>query len=352
MALHAGGRAAVLLQPLAQREILGVGFERRHIGRRIVGRFRDDLARHPGPALHRVRFAPIGKPGQNRGLGEHAAQFRALVPHRNKLEAALGLIRETVVAGHGLIRHDEVGRDDVLHRQIVADQVLHELHRLLLQLGAGVAGQLGIELAVHFQHLELIQAQPLRGELIGEPREARIARSCAALPHPAACDSVPACRQLQRLAIRRPVPQEVGELRSQLIAIERLRRRGSCSSRSGTGTAARSATTTSASLTLSWNERPPSSDLRKTLVSAASSALVMRTAVGARGEIVDDLLRRTPADRSCGRNRRRCLVCEGGGHDIVIGPFEFHRPDRQPRHIAPVGVLAAHADFAHAPPGN
>ena len=125
------------------------------------------------PALHRVRFPAVRQTRHDGRLREHAAQLRAAVLNGDELEAAIGLFGQVVVAGDGFVGHHEIGLNQIPDRQVVPDQVLQKLNRLLLQLGARVAGELGIPLAVRFQHLELIQAQPLRRKLAGEPREAR-----------------------------------------------------------------------------------------------------------------------------------------------------------------------------------
>ena len=110
--------------------------------RRIVRRFGDDLARQPRAALHRVRFPAVRQARQDRRLSQHAAQFAPAVPDRNKPEAALGLIGQVVVAGDDFVRDHEIGLDQIPHRQVVPDQVLQKLDRLLPQFGACVACEL------------------------------------------------------------------------------------------------------------------------------------------------------------------------------------------------------------------
>ena len=129
MALHAGRHAAVLLQPLAQREAFLVGLERRHVRRRICRRLGDDLAGQPRAALHRVRFAAVRESRQDRGLRENAAEIGPAVRKRDEPEAALGLIGEVVVVGDGFVRDDEIRGNQILYRQIVPDQVLDETRR-------------------------------------------------------------------------------------------------------------------------------------------------------------------------------------------------------------------------------
>ena len=44
----------------------------------------------------------------------------------------------------------------------------------------------------------------------------------------------------------------------------------------------------------------------------------------------------------------KMLRCGARRPRLVERPFELHRPDQQPRHVAAVGVLAADADLANA----
>ena len=167
--LPACGLIAMLFDALPQREPGRVLFQRRNIGRRIGWRFGDNLPRQPRAPLHRIRFPAVRQTRHDGRLREHTAQLRPSVLNGHEPEAAIGLFGQVVVAGHGFVGHHEIGLNQIPDRQVVPHQILQKLNRLLLQLGACIARELGIPLTVRFQHLELIQAQPLRRKLAGKP---------------------------------------------------------------------------------------------------------------------------------------------------------------------------------------
>ena len=119
------------------------------------------------------------------------------------------LAGQVVVAGDHFVRDHEIRLDQIPHRQVVPDQVFEKLDRLLPQLGACVACEFGKSLAVRFEHIELVQIQPLGREFTDEVGELRI------FDHPRhfgihVFAKRAAARQFQRDVIRRSVPQEVG----------------------------------------------------------------------------------------------------------------------------------------------
>ncbi len=117
----------------------------------------------------------------------------------NELKAALGLVAQIVVAGDDLVRDHEIRLDQIPHRQIVADQVLEKLHGLLPQLRACVARELGKLISIRFEHVELAQVQPLRRELVDEPRKAWIVDQPAHLARPVPLRSLPAAARSNNL---------------------------------------------------------------------------------------------------------------------------------------------------------
>ena len=145
--------------------------------------------------------------------------------NRDKLKTALDFRTQVVIAGDGLVRDHEVRRDQIPHRQILADQVAEELNRLTLQLRADIAREVRESLAIRLEHLELIERQPLRRELRKKPAEARIGNHAIDFGVKLPREHVRG-RQTKGRAIGRAVPQKIGELRSELIAVERLGRGG------------------------------------------------------------------------------------------------------------------------------
>ena len=92
------------LEPLAKRELPRILLERGHIRRRRIRWLSDDLPCQPRPALYRVRFPTVRQPSHDCCLREHAPKLAPAVRDGNKLEAALGLFGQVVVAGDHFIR--------------------------------------------------------------------------------------------------------------------------------------------------------------------------------------------------------------------------------------------------------
>src|SRR5262249_11966825 len=220
-AILAGALVAMLLETLPKREVRSLLFELWHIRRRRRRRFGDDLPSEPCPALHRIRLAAIRQSRENRRLCEHAAEVRPAVLDRDEIHAALGFLNQVVVGSHGFIGDDDVRLHQVSHRQVMPYQILYKLDRLLLQVIAREEGQPGELLTIDFHHVEFVEAQPLRRELIREAREPRVFNHPPHLSIQLGLERAVG-RELQRLAIGGAVPQEVRELGRQLVAIERL----------------------------------------------------------------------------------------------------------------------------------
>ena len=134
------------------------------------------------------------------------------------------LLAEIVVAGDGFIGDHEIRLDQISRRQVVADQVLQELDGLLLRVARACRWvSLGNCLRSGSSTWNLSRLSHCDANSPAK-RENRASRD-----HPRHFGiQLLAQRagrgQLQRLAIGRPVPQEVRELGSQFVAVERLGR--------------------------------------------------------------------------------------------------------------------------------
>ena len=133
------------------------------------------------------------------------------------------LSAKVVVAGDGFVGDDEIRLDQISHRQVVRIRYLRNSIGSCFSCVRALQREPGKLLAVHFDHLEFVQVQPLGGELAAK-REKR----GSAIMRPTSASNCFAQRaaggQLECLAIGRSVPQEVGELGSQFVAVERLGR--------------------------------------------------------------------------------------------------------------------------------
>ncbi len=88
--------------------------------------------------FHRVRFRARRKAQPSAGLIRMPPNSfgRSLSAGRNKLKAIFRFVGQVVIRSHGLVRAMmKSGRDDVLHREVVADQIRRtsEEIQLLLQ---------------------------------------------------------------------------------------------------------------------------------------------------------------------------------------------------------------------------
>ena len=111
-------------------------------------------------------------------------------------------------------------------------------HRLLPQLRAGVAGQLGEPLAVRLEHVRTCRGSATARRTRWRTARTAGRRSSASTSASSCLRQLAARGQLQRRRVRRAVPQEVRQLRCQFVVVERLGVPACCCSRSGTGTAA------------------------------------------------------------------------------------------------------------------
>ena len=149
--------------------------ERGHVRRRIVRRFGDDPAREPRPALHRVRLAAVRQPRQDRRLGEHAAQFAPAVRGSARIGTRSRSGRRDRNSWRRLrSRRRSPTRSGSAPAGCCGSGIATNCTGSCRSCVRGVAGELGEPLAVRFEHLELVECQPLRGELAGESCETRV----------------------------------------------------------------------------------------------------------------------------------------------------------------------------------
>ena len=137
-------------------------------------------------------------------------------------KAALSAVPETMVTGGDLVGHDEVRLHEVARGEIGADEMLQQLDRLLAQMNLGVAREAREFFVIHFHHIKLVEAEPLRGELVRELPEARVGNQARNLGVECGAQFA-GSGQLLQARIRHGVPEKVRELRGQLVIGERLR---------------------------------------------------------------------------------------------------------------------------------
>ena len=90
--------------------------------------------------------------------------------------SAPGHAGDAVVLGQRFVQERVVGVEDVQHRAVVLEQVGEELDRLLVH-RAAQAGERGeVPLALFVEVLEVVDVQPLAGELGGQPARLGIAQ--------------------------------------------------------------------------------------------------------------------------------------------------------------------------------
>ena len=86
----------------------------------------------------------------------------------------------------------------------------------------GVAREAGEFFVIHFHHIELVEAEPLRSELVCELPEARVGNQARDLRVERGAQFA-GCGQLLQAWVRHGVPEKVRELRGQLVIGEWLR---------------------------------------------------------------------------------------------------------------------------------
>ncbi len=297
----------MLLDALPQRQTGGIFFERGHVRRRIVRRLGDDLSRQPRAALHRIRFAAVRKTRHDRRLGEQAAQFRPCVRNRHEFEAALRLVGEIVIAGDGFVRDDEIRLDQIPHRQVIADQVLHKLDGLLPAVAHAYRGSVWDTVCDPVRAPGTCRDSATGGEFAARTARSADRRSSASTSASRCCAQRARRGQLQRLAIGRPVPQEVRELRSQLVSDRAAPARASCCFRSSNRNCGEVSTTMQRVLhaVLKAASRG-AKDFAKHGHQRSFFAGGDRPAVGARRELANDFA----------RVRRRIVLAVGIDEDV------------------------------------
>src|SRR5690606_31666825 len=92
----------------------------------------------------------------------------------NEVETGFGFAGETVVGSDGFVGDDEVGLNEIAYGEVVGDQMAQELGGFAAELRAGIEGEFGEALAIRLQDLELVELEPLGGELFEESGEARV----------------------------------------------------------------------------------------------------------------------------------------------------------------------------------
>ena len=163
VALGAATLIAMVLESLAQREVLRLFLEGRHVRRGIVRRFGDDPASQPGPSLHRVRLATVREPRHDRRLREHAPQFAPIVRDRHELKAALRAVGEIVIAGDDLVGDQEIRLDQVPRpARLLRIKYWTNCTGSCRSCVARVASEFREATAIWFEHLEFVERQPLR----------------------------------------------------------------------------------------------------------------------------------------------------------------------------------------------
>ena len=230
MAGRAGRVRAMLLQPRAQRQrlhVLGVFFERRHLGRRLRRRRAEEIVENPLAANDRRGPGRVRRHGQDAGVAEQAAA--ALVGHRDPTEPIPDHIRNLVVPRQPAVDERVVGRQQLEDRPVFAhdaheEQLGFALHRrpsgsgrcpeTRTDPGASRAGCAGAATATRSC----------------SPARRRAGRPASAAPAARAPPARSACRRLARwisVVIGNAAPQKEREARRQLQiadAVDRSRR--------------------------------------------------------------------------------------------------------------------------------
>ena len=131
--LRAAGLVAMLLQPLAEREALASSsFSAGTFGGGSSGGSAMILRASHAPRFTGFDSRPSDSPARIAACVSTPPRSRRPCGIGDEPEAALGLVAEVVVAGDDFVGDHEIGLHQVPHRQVVPDQVLQELDRLLL----------------------------------------------------------------------------------------------------------------------------------------------------------------------------------------------------------------------------
>ena len=144
-------------------------------------------------------------------MREQPAEVRALVLDGREGKAAFGAVAETVVTGGDLVSHDEVRLHEMARGEVGADKMLQQLDRLLAQMNLGVAREAREFFVIHFHHIKLVEAEPLRGELVCELPEARVGNQARDLGVERGAQFA-GSGQLLQARVRHGVPEKVREL--------------------------------------------------------------------------------------------------------------------------------------------
>ena len=263
----------------------------------------------------------------------------------DEVEAAFGLVGEAVVVGDGFVDDDEVGLDQVADGEVVAEQVADELDGLLAQVSAVVAGEFGEAFAVRFEDAELIEAEPLGGELAGEAGEAGVGDEAGDLGVELLAQGARG-GEAEGGLVGRAVPEEVGELGGEFVLVERFGGGGG------------------ALFDQQEELRGGEDDLEGALDAVLELAVGGEgavedgeqvggfgvgdgTAVGAGGEAADDFAGVGFGVGLAGRVKEDGFVGRRGP-GLVEGTFELDGAEAEAGDVAVVGVLAADGDFADA----
>ena len=158
-------------------------------------------------------------------MAEDAA---AVLRQRHAPERVAGDVRDAVVLGQPLVHERVVGRQQVEHAAVLADEAVEEqlglaLHRLRQRVVV-----LRIQQVVRDDLVEVLQAQPLRREARRQRLRPRVGQHAPHLLLEAGGRAQRAgWPRLQQLGVRRRAPQEERQARGQIVVGDAVGLRGS-----------------------------------------------------------------------------------------------------------------------------
>ncbi len=166
---------AMRLEPFAHRRqlaALAAFLQRRHVGRRRRRRRAEDRLEQPLAAQHRRRAVGIRRHGQQAALAEQSAA--PAVGQRHAPEAVAVDVRNPVVPGQALVHEGVVRAQELDDAAILLQLALEEERRFLQERVAKVLVEIGEEIGIRRDVADVLQHQPLPGEVLDERLRARI----------------------------------------------------------------------------------------------------------------------------------------------------------------------------------
>ena len=136
-----------------------IGF---HTGRGRRRRRSDKLLQHPGAAQHGRGAVAVGSAQQHRALAEQPTAGVVLEGHAAELRAADGI--DTVVFRQAFVQERVVGAQQLLHVAVFQQDAAQEQVDLCLDVGAQLRVELGEQLPVRLNFVEVVEVEPVECE--------------------------------------------------------------------------------------------------------------------------------------------------------------------------------------------